>query len=74
VNTDCIYFDECESRNLSICCTASIILHDICSDCKEHTEPSGCDECPEYVTEDDDLQNRKDNEAERIYQANKEER
>ena len=30
------------SGQLSNCCGAEIIYHDICSDCKEHCEPEDC--------------------------------
>lgn len=35
---------NCDGWRESSCCGARIILHDICSDCKEHCE-SQCEEC-----------------------------
>jgi hypothetical protein len=52
MNADCIYYDVCETRNLSSCCGADLICHDICSDCKDHSG-DGCDDCQDYLTDED---------------------
>ena len=36
--------ERCECKDESTCCGASIILHDICSNCGEHCD-NWCDEC-----------------------------
>lgn len=36
--------ENCEIKDKSECCTADIILHDICSECGEHCGTT-CDNC-----------------------------
>lgn len=67
---DCMYFDECEIVGLSECCNAPITLHDICFRCREHCDDT-CDDCEEYILEDDYMQNMRDNAAEEKYELNK---
>ena len=43
MKTEC---EKCESENLSDCCGASIVMGDICSECKEHCGTM-CDDCME---------------------------
>lgn len=55
MNKDCKKFDECDYKNLSICCGAKIYTDtDLCSDCKEHTDDC-CKDCPDYEPEKIDM-------------------
>ena len=52
MNKDCIYYDECDIKGLSVCCGAKIYDDlDICSDCREYTS-AFCEDCPDYINEE----------------------
>lgn len=55
MNTDCINYDDCDMKNMSVCCGAKIYDDtDICSDCREHT--SGyCEDCEDYKNKWDEM-------------------
>jgi len=55
MNTDCINYDECPMKNMSVCCGAKIYDDtDICSDCREHTSDY-CEDCEDYKNKWDEM-------------------
>jgi len=56
----CIYYDECDKKELSSCCTSYMRNTDICGACGEHAD-DGCEGCDEYQTEDDLIEKEADN-------------
>ena len=65
---------DCQEVPESNCCSAPIILTDICSDCKEHCNISECPTCGGcgYVEKTtDDLQDEEDYIADEMHESNK---
>jgi hypothetical protein len=60
MKTDCTYFSDCDSKELSNCCTSYMRNTDICSSCGEHADDM-CEGCADYMTDEDMRERAADN-------------